>query len=101
MGHELEILPDGQASMFYIKREPPWHGLGTPVEECLTAHDALVLAGLDWEVQLFPVQARVDRLTPAGVDSKVIDVEDIFAVVRDRDDAVFGLVGSKYNPYQN
>ena len=39
MAHELE-------SMFYVMGENeegrPWHGLGTPVNECLTSEEAIV-----------------------------------------------------------
>ena len=36
-------------TMFYL-REKPWHGLGIRVGTAPTSIDALVLAGLDWEV---------------------------------------------------
>ena len=36
-------------TMFYV-REKPWHGLGTEVKEAPTSTDALVCAGLNWEV---------------------------------------------------
>ena len=36
-------------TMFYV-REKPWHGLGTRIEEAPTSADALIYAGLDWEV---------------------------------------------------
>ena len=36
-------------TMFYV-REKPWHGLGIRVGTAPTSIDALVLAGLDWEV---------------------------------------------------
>ena len=36
-------------TMFYT-RTAPWHGLGTRVDEALTSKDALIYAGLDWQV---------------------------------------------------
>ena len=36
-------------TMFYV-REKPWHGLGTRVEEAPASIDALIWAGLDWQV---------------------------------------------------
>ncbi len=45
-------------TMFYT-REKPWHGLGTRVEEAPTSADALIYAGLDWEVvqRMFTLRA--------------------------------------------
>ncbi|WP_330586071.1 hypothetical protein [Schaedlerella arabinosiphila] len=41
-------------SMFYV-REAPWHGLGTKVKEAPTSNDALILAGLNWQVLQEPI----------------------------------------------
>ncbi len=89
-------MPDAVETMFSY-REVPWHGLGTIVEEKLTAKEALVTAGLDWDVELFPVRADL------GSDAKprYVDVPDRFAVIRDRDQKPLGVVGSDYVPFQN
>ena len=36
-------------TMFYV-REKPWHGLGTQVNETPTSSEALIYAGLEWQV---------------------------------------------------
>ena len=41
-------------SMFYV-RETPWHGLGTKVKEAPASNDALILAGLNWQVLQEPI----------------------------------------------
>ena len=43
------IMPANVETMFYV-REKPWHGLGTEAQEAPTSADALIYAGLDWEV---------------------------------------------------
>lgn len=78
-------------------REVPWHRLGTFVPDVLTAKEALVTAGLDWEVELYPIFAKVER-----TDKELwVPVPNQFAVVRDKDDAFLGEVGSHYRPVQN
>ena len=42
-------MPANVETMFYV-REKPWHGLGVEVQEAPTSADALIYAGLDWEV---------------------------------------------------
>ena len=42
-------MPANVETMFYV-REKPGHGLGTEVQETPTSADALICAGLDWEV---------------------------------------------------
>lgn len=82
MSHNIE-------SMFYVNREKPWHGLGTPVESALTSKEALVAAELDWQVVQHPVY----------VDSNV--VPNFKANVRDSDGSVLGVVTDRYKIVQN
>ena len=53
-------------TMFFTGREKPWHGLGTMVEDAPDSREALIAAGLDWDVVQKPV------FTQDGVRLKVI-----------------------------
>lgn len=92
MAHELEIMANGEAAMFYAG-ERPWHGLGTPVESEVTSAEAIKLAHLDWTVSLAPIAAIVNADTLVGVEGQN-------AVVR-TDNRVVGVVGDRYHPIQN
>lgn len=46
-------------STFSVK-EVPWHGLGTIIEEPILSHEAIEVAGLDWEVEKVPLQGVVN-----------------------------------------
>ncbi len=76
-------------SMFYV-RETPWHGLGTMVAEAPASKDALIYAGLNWQV----VQKNV--YTEDG--DKVFGYK---ANIRNTDDAVLGIVSDRYKVVQN
>ena len=91
MAHEIE----GNNAFFV--GEKAWHGLGTmfPREAPpQTAREAIIAAGADWEVNLFPMMAQLS-------EEDQIEVPGQFAVVRDIDERVVGTVGSKYVPLQN
>lgn len=74
-------------SMFSV-REKPWHGLGVIIQEAPDSATALKLAGLDWTVKQVPVlyegQATGHQFN-----------------VRESDNTVLGVVGSRYKPVQN
>ncbi|MEY8356756.1 DUF932 domain-containing protein [Lachnospiraceae bacterium 54-53] len=76
-------------SMFYV-REVPWHGLGTKVLEAPASAEALILAGLDWNV----IQKSLE--TEDG-----IPVPGFKANVREMDDRVLGIVTDRYKVVQN
>lgn len=84
-------------SMFYTNyndqtgRFVPWHGLGTPVENSPTSKDAIVCAGLDWEVERRPM---LDSVTGAVIPNW-------YANVRSTDNSVLGVVGERYQIVQN
>ncbi len=77
-------------TMFFTGREKPWHGLGTMVEDAPDSREALIAAGLDWEVVQKPV------FTQDGVQ-----VKGYYANVRDYDSSVLGIVTSRYKVVQN
>lgn len=84
MSHEVE-------SMFSVV-EVPWHGLGKVLNAPPTMEDAIVAAGLDWQVRLQPLHMNYD-----GEDLPVPG----YATVRDSDKKVLGVVGPTYQPLQN
>ena len=76
-------------TMFYV-REKPWHGLGIEVKEAPTSADALIYAGLDWEV----IQKNVCAEDGALISGCKINV-------RSTDDATLGIVLDRYKVVQN
>ncbi len=88
MAHNLATA-NGKTSFFYYG-EAPWHGLGQKLDAPATAQEAIIAAGLDYEVQLTPI-ATYDGLT----------VEGRRAVVRYDKQEVLGVVSDRYVPVQN
>jgi phage/plasmid-like protein (TIGR03299 family) len=76
-------------TMFYT-RERPWHGLGKMVMEAPTSKEALVLAGLDWQVMQKPIVTEDD-----------IPIPGFKANIRDIDEKVLGVVTDRYKVVQN
>src|SRR5688500_6929512 len=77
----------------FTTRTMPWAQLGTVIDKPVSPAEALVLAGLDWGVELAPLMTRFN--------GEVIDVPDRYAVLRDTDGKVLGNVGSKYETFSN
>lgn len=77
-------------SMFYVGREKPWHGLGVSVDEAPDSREALIKAGLDWDVVQKPVY------TQDGVR-----VPRYKANVRMNDGNILGIVTDRYRVIQN
>jgi phage/plasmid-like protein (TIGR03299 family) len=67
----------------------PWHGLGNKVESDIGIEDAIVSAGLDWEVGLKDLQT---------VDGVPVNHR---ATYRKTDGSILGVVGPRYTPLQN
>ncbi len=76
-------------TMFYT-REKPWHGLGTRVEEAPNSKEALILAGLNWNVYQSPIWTEKETMIPGYK-----------ANIRDADDKVLGVVTDRYKVIQN
>ena len=94
MTHALD-MSKGKANMMYVGGRP-WHGLGRYVgDNAVTAEEAIVAAGLDWDVGCQPLFAEYDK------DGSRIEVPNNFAVIRDDTKAVLGVVGNQFEPIQN
>ena len=76
-------------SVFYV-RQTSWHGLGIRVQNAPSSKDALVMAGLDWEVQ--QRQMKTEDGAP---------VFGYYANVRSSDNKILGVVSDKYAVVQN
>ena len=89
MSHELAAAADGRPAMMYAGT-PPWHGLGTRLENPATSAEALAAAELDFTVELSPLQTADGTPVPGKN-----------AAVRSDTGGVLGVVGDRYRPIQN
>src|SRR6266478_5911281 len=88
MAHNLNFT-NGRAAMFY-HGERPWHGLGTQLDKPATAAEAIVAAGLDWQVEARFMQT---------IDGD--NVDGYRAIIRLDTGDCLGVVGSIYAAIQN
>jgi len=90
MSHEVE-------NAFYVK-EAAWHRLGTVLENAPSIEEALVVAGLDWEVESRPlfVDPHPETMSPA-----MLPVPGHVANYRKSDDSFLGIVTNNYTTLQN
>lgn len=88
MSHNLAAT-NGRTAMIYFG-EVPWHQLGAKLDKPATAEEAIVAAGLNYDVKLTAIQT--DSGTP---------VTNRKAVVRTDTNDVLGIVGAGYVPVQN
>ena len=84
-------MPANVENMFSA-REIPWHKIGEVTEGALSSKEAIVKAGLDWQVNKVPTYARVGEIeVPTGQE----------ALVRSSDNKVLTQVGKNWHPVQN
>lgn len=89
--HNLEII-NGKAQMFSVQKVP-WHKLGTILDNPPTSKEAIVAAGLNWDV------------VPTDIFYKINDnyaqFEGKKALVRNTDNNPLSIVSDHYKPLQN
>lgn len=91
MGHEIE-------SMFFIGKTP-WHGLGRYVGDTpVTAQEAIIAAGLDWNVDLEQMYAVK---LGGEIQNTFEEVKDHYLIRRQDNLDQLGIVGQRYKPIQN
>jgi phage/plasmid-like protein (TIGR03299 family) len=94
MAHNLNI-ENNKASFFGTKTA--WHGLGQIVEEAQTSREAIVLAGLDYDVY----KSELWTPTKSGSGDATMQVPGKWATVRSDNGVPLGVVGDKYTVLQN
>jgi phage/plasmid-like protein (TIGR03299 family) len=84
----------GVAAVFVVG-EPAWHGKGKVLTHCLTAKQAWIESGQDFNVEKWPLQAA----KPTG--AYTVGADGWFATVRTDTEAVLGIVTKQYRVFQN
>jgi phage/plasmid-like protein (TIGR03299 family) len=97
MAHEID-RSTGRAAVF-VTGEPAWHRLGTVISHAVDSAEAIQLAGLDWEVQPWPLLAYEPG--PATDERRTQKVAGAVANVRTDTGAVLGVVSAGYRVFQN
>ena len=75
----------------FVYDKPAWHGQAIVLDHPATAEEALDVSGLNWEVSKEDMR----------LDSRDVKIPNNFAIVRDIDSSILGVVGSRYHPLQN
>jgi len=90
MAHNINRNINTGKDAFFSVKEKAWHGLGTIVNDYPTSGEAIIYAGLDYEVTKKPIQTTEGE-----------DITTHFATVRTDTAQILGVVGSKYEVVQN
>jgi phage/plasmid-like protein (TIGR03299 family) len=85
MSHEVETMA--------FANEVPWHGLGNNLEPTASLDEWLVAAGLNWQVKMHPMFAKVG--------DEMVRVENQSALVRDSDNRILTTASDNWKPIQN
>lgn len=93
----------GVETMFSV-RQATWHKLGIVVPEAFKLADTksiLEAAGLGFTVSKRPLRAARTIGDNGDFDDFVLGTSEYFAMVRDDTNEILGVVGRRYEPFQN
>lgn len=105
MAHNLNFNDNLGRHAFFSVKEKAWHGLGQILDNHPTSKEAIIYAGLDYEVIKVPIKTAGIDITVAA-DGTLQDYSDIeipmsCATLRTDTAVALGVVGSKYHVVQN
>ncbi len=102
MAHNLNYNEKIQRHAFFGVKEPAWHGLGKIVDNMLTSEEAIIAAGLDYEVVKVPNFAAIPIDFDYPDDEQdFVKSEGSYSTVRTDTRDIIGLVGNNYTIVQN
>lgn len=87
MSHEIESIA--------WAGEVPWHGLGVEVDPNISAHEAMMQAGLNWKVEKVPL-----FYSKAG-NPELCEVKGQVGIKRVDSQEILGVTTPAYVPFQN
>ena len=109
MAHNINYNEQTGKHSFFSVKEKAWHGLGQIISEYPTSAEAIVHAGLNYQVEKRPLftyntennnqnsnqSSNTDLIIPE------IEVPNYYATVRTDSNQVLGVVGKEYEVVQN
>lgn len=105
MAHNINFNEQRGSYSFFSVKEKAWHGLGQIVEQYPTSEEAIMHAGLDYEVAKTPLYTKgsgiIETLNGIEMGSSELHVPNYFANIRTDNNAVLGVVGKDYHIVQN
>jgi phage/plasmid-like protein (TIGR03299 family) len=100
MGHNLNFNENTQQHSFFSVKEKAWHGLGKIVDQYPTSAEALVFAGLDFEVVKDDLFTTTYNMDGQAMDQRNL-VRTHHATIRKDTGDILGIVGKDYEIVQN
>jgi phage/plasmid-like protein (TIGR03299 family) len=102
MAHNINFNDQTGKHSFFSVNEKPWHGLGQIVTDYPNSKEALIHAGLDYEVvkrKMYTHDGEINK----GLDFLIRDIEvpNLHATIRTDTNQVLGVVGKDYEIVQN
>lgn len=105
MAHNINFNENTGRYSFFSVKQKAWHGLGQIVDQYPTSSEAIIHAGLDFEVVKSPLFTKGSGIieTAQGIEvgSSEIEVPNCFANIRTDNNCVLGVVGNDYHIIQN
>ncbi len=103
MAHNINYNKQTSKNSFFSVKEKAWHGLGQIISEHPTSSEAIVHAGLNYQVEkrhLFTYDT-LNQNSNTGLTVPKIEVPNYYATVRTDTNQVLGVVGKEYEVVQN
>jgi len=99
MAHNINRNAKTGQDAFFSVKEKAWHNLGKIVQNYPTSEEAILYAGLNYEVEKRTLYSY-GKLTD-GSNGELLKINTHFATVRQDTEQFLGIVGGKYEVVQN
>lgn len=105
MAHNINFNERTGKYSFFSVQQKAWHNLGQIVSDYPTSHEAILHAGLDYEVAKSPIYTKgsgiIETANGTEIGHNELEVPNYFANIRTDNNAVLGVVGKDYQIVQN